>query len=109
MQLVVIIIGLKQTWHSDITEQFEDENEISFIDEGTVLPTLLKYWKHIHKIEKSIDSSTIIDDICYSTNSKLLDLLNFPALFAQFYYRKPVYTKPRQRTGRHPSDKSYLK
>jgi ligand-binding SRPBCC domain-containing protein len=85
------ILGVRQKWISLITSQHSDENEIYFIDEGVLLPKPLKYWKHKHIIEKSIDSSIIIDDICYKSGSIFVDFLMFPALFLQFYYRKPVY------------------
>jgi ligand-binding SRPBCC domain-containing protein len=91
VHIEVKILWMKQKWISLITEQQSNENEIFFIDEGVLLPKPLKYWKHKHIIEKSIDSSIIIDDICYSTNNILLDFLLFPALFLQFYFRKPVY------------------
>ncbi len=85
------ILGFKQKWVSLITSQHSDENEVYFIDEGVLLPKPLKYWKHMHKIEKSIDSSIIIDDICYKSGSIFVDLLLFPAFYLQFFYRKPVY------------------
>lgn len=85
------ILGIRQQWISLITSQHSDENEIYFIDEGVLLPKPLKYWKHKHIIEKSIDSSIIIDDICYRSGSKFVDFLMFPALFLQFFYRKPIY------------------
>jgi ligand-binding SRPBCC domain-containing protein len=91
VHIEVTILWMKQKWISLITEQQSNENGIYFIDEGVLLPKPLKYWKHKHIIEKSIDSSIIIDDICYSTNNILLDFLLFPALFLQFYFRKPVY------------------
>lgn len=91
VHIEVKILWMKQKWISLITEQQSNENEIYFIDEGVLLPKPLKYWKHKHIIEKSIDSSIIIDDICYNTNNILLDFLLFPALFLQFYFRKPVY------------------
>lgn len=85
------IIGMKKTWISEITGNGENSEEIYFVDEGKVLPSPLRYWKHRHVIQKSIDSSLIIDDISYSTNSKILDFLMFPLIFSQFYIRKPVY------------------
>lgn len=91
VQVEIRFLGLKQNWTSLITELVQNENEIYFIDEGTVLPKPLKYWKHKHIIEKSVDSSIIIDDITYKTGSFLMDLLLFPVFFAQFFYRKPVY------------------
>ncbi len=85
------ILGFKQKWIALVTSQGEDEKEIFFIDEGVLLPKPLKYWKHTHKIENSIDSSIIIDDICYKSGNKIVDFLLFPAFFIQFYFRKPVY------------------
>lgn len=85
------ILGIKQKWISLITDQNTGDKEIYFTDEGVLLPKPLKYWKHKHIIEKSIDSSIIIDDICYSSGSKIIDFIIFPALFLQFFYRKPVY------------------
>lgn len=86
-------LGFKSKWISLITDNYTGEDNAYFTDEGILLPKPLKYWKHNHIIEKSIDSSIIIDDICYETGNKFIDLLIFPALFAQFYYRKPVYKK----------------
>ncbi len=91
IHIEVKILWIKQKWISLITEQYSNEKEIYFIDEGVLLPKPLKYWKHKHIIEKSIDSSIIIDDICYNTNNILLDFLLFPALLLQFFFRKPVY------------------
>ena len=91
VHIEVKLLWMKQKWISLITEQQSNENKIYFIDEGVLLPKPLKYWKHKHIIDKSIDSSIIIDDICYNTNNILLDFLLFPALFLQFYFRKPVY------------------
>lgn len=85
------ILGLKQNWISMITESGKNESEIYFTDKGTILPKPIKYWEHRHIIQKFIDSSIIIDDICYRTNSKILDYLLFLLIFIQFYYRKPVY------------------
>lgn len=87
----VNIFGFKRKWISVITENNSGDSEIYFIDEGILLPKPLKYWKHIHKIEKSIDSSIIIDDICYKSGNLFVDFLLFPALFMQFFFRKPVY------------------
>lgn len=91
VEILLNFFGVKQHWHSVITEDFKNEDSIGFIDEGVILPWPLKTWRHIHKIEKSIENSIIIDDISYNTGNKLLNFLLFPAFFLQFYYRKPVY------------------
>ena len=91
IHVVINFPGIKKEWISEITENAENSNEKYFVDEGKVLPKPLRYWKHRHVIQKSIDSSVIIDDISYSTKSKILDFMLFPLIFLQFFYRKPVY------------------
>lgn len=93
VDISVNMFGIKNHWISEITEHKITESEAYFIDEGKKLPSPLKIWKHLHKIEKSIDSSIIIDDITYVTTSKIMDFLLFPVIFSMFYYRKPIYKK----------------
>ena len=85
------VLGLKQEWISEITERIENTSECYFVDEGTLLPKPLEYWQHRHIIKKSIDSSIIIDDICYKSGNILVEFLLFPAFFMQFFLRKHVY------------------
>lgn len=83
----------KQSWVSKITDSKETENEYYFIDEGVVLPTGFKYWRHKH-ILKSIDGQTeIIDEVEYKSNNSILTLLLKPILLSQFFYRKPIYKR----------------
>lgn len=89
--LDVGIFWLKQHWHAVIVEDFENEEMIYFTDTGRILPKPLTYWKHKHIIEKCVDSSKIIDDICYETGNKLIDFMLFPFILLQFFYRKPIY------------------
>jgi ligand-binding SRPBCC domain-containing protein len=83
--------GWKQEWKALIIEKTETNNEIYFIDEGLQLPRPLKKWRHKHIIAKFIDSSIIIDNIAYSTNSIFLDILLYPVMYLQFFLRKGVY------------------
>ncbi len=87
------ILGSKQKWISKITDNYSGYDCKYFIDEGLLLPNPLKYWKHKHIIENCVDSSVIIDDICYKTGNIFMDFLIFPAFFLQFLYRKPVYKR----------------
>lgn len=84
-------LGWRQKWKALITDNGEDENEIYFVDEGLQLPKPLKKWHHKHEIRKFIDSSIIIDNIMFSSGNILIDLMLYPLLFIQFYYRKRVY------------------
>lgn len=83
----------KQLWESVITEKNEDENEIYFVDEGVKLPFFLKKWRHKHRIIRDGDATQIIDDIEFETPFKPFDMLFYPIMYLQFWYRKPIYRK----------------
>jgi ligand-binding SRPBCC domain-containing protein len=81
-------------WVSHITELYESEDEIYFVDIGVIIPAPLKSWKHIHRVERTGDKTcAVIDDINYSTGFKMLDLLIYPALKFMFLLRCPVYKR----------------
>lgn len=85
---------LKQQWISIITNDFDDETQCGFIDEGKVIPPPLRYWHHTHRIVKiSEDESEIQDDIQFTTGFKILDALVYPVLYLQFAVRPPAYRK----------------
>jgi ligand-binding SRPBCC domain-containing protein len=69
------------------------EAEAWFTDEGQELPPSLRGWRHRHLVAKRGTQATIHDIIDYRTGSRLLDLLLYPFLWAQFAYRKPVYRR----------------
>ena len=65
-----------------------------FVDEGQRLPPPLRYWRHRHLIEPDPDGgSVIVDALEYRTASQLLDRLLYPAMWAQFAWRKPIYRR----------------
>ena len=65
-----------------------------FIDEGQELPPPLRYWRHRHLIEPGpAGGSVIVDALEYRTASPLLDALLYPAMWAQFAWRKPIYRR----------------
>lgn len=83
-----------QRWVSHITEFYEDEDEIYFIDVGAIIPAPLTQWKHIHRIERTgKNKCNVIDDIEYSTGNKITDKLIYPALLAMFLLRRPIYIR----------------
>ncbi len=92
LELNFFIVQLR--WVSQITESFQADTESYFVDEGTVLPFFLKYWKHKHRIVKNEPSgSIIIDEIEFRTPTVLTDYIFYPILYLQFLYRKPIYQK----------------
>lgn len=86
--------GLKNyRWTSLIVEESITEEEAYFIDEGQVLPPPLRLWRHKHLVSAAGAGAMIHDIITYSTGNKLLDVLLYPVMVAQFSLRKPVYKK----------------
>jgi ligand-binding SRPBCC domain-containing protein len=82
-----------QKWVSVITHSQTSNDRFEFIDEGKFVPFPLRYWRHLHIVEKRPRGVAIVDSIEYATPFKLLDLLIYPVLFLQFYYRKSAYAK----------------
>lgn len=94
VHLKIKTLGREQTWVSHITDFEHNSQEIYFIDRGHILPPPLAYWKHKHRIiKRTLDKSTIVDEIEFKTHSKILDSGLFPILYTQFRLRKPVYQK----------------
>jgi ligand-binding SRPBCC domain-containing protein len=65
-----------------------------FIDEGQLLPPPLRYWRHRHLMQPGPNGGCIIvDDLEYRTASKVLDIVLYPAMWAQFVWRRPIYRR----------------
>ena len=65
-----------------------------FVDEGQVLPPPLHFWRHRHLIQPGPNGgSVIVDALEYRTASRLLDALIYPAMWAQFAWRRPIYRR----------------
>ncbi len=65
-----------------------------FVDEGQTLPAPLRQWRHRHLIEPAPGGgSSIVEDITFSTGRRWLDCLLYPAMWAQFRLRGPVYQR----------------
>ena len=70
------------------------DGTLFFVDEGQRLPPPLRYWRHRHLIQPGPGgSSIIVDALEYRTASPLLDALLYPAMWAQFAWRKPIYRR----------------
>lgn len=93
VSLELNFIFFKQTWTSIITSDRTDEQEFFFVDEGKKLPFFLRFWKHKHRVIREESGSTIVDEINFSARLKILSPLLYPVLYAQFWYRKPIYKK----------------
>lgn len=93
VSLELNFIFFKQKWTSDITEDFTDDKEFYFIDQGSQLPFFLKKWIHKHRVISTDKGSLIRDEIDFEGPNGLLTTLLYPALWAQFLYRKPIYRR----------------
>ncbi len=86
---------LRQRWTSLITEHgTAPDGTYFFVDEGRQLPAPLRYWQHRHLMQPAPDGGCyIIEDLTYRTGSGLLDRLLWPAVWAQFAWRRPIYRR----------------
>ncbi|MBH8558733.1 SRPBCC family protein [Hymenobacter negativus] len=65
-----------------------------FVDEGQILPPPLRFWRHRHLIQPGPKGgSVIVDALEYRTASRLLDVVIYPAMWAQFAWRRPIYRR----------------
>lgn len=78
-------------WRSNITEREEGSEVSHFVDEGEILPMGLRYWRHKHWVKQRGNDVEIVDDITYEASNKVISILLYPALYMQFYMRKPKY------------------
>lgn len=94
VHLLIQSLFVRNKWISKITTSEFNDQVFYFIDEGIEIPPPLKNWKHVHRVEKiSENSCYVIDDITYSTGSKVLDVAIFPFLFGMFKFRQPIYRR----------------
>jgi len=93
VELELSFLLFKQKWVSLITEDKTTENEFYFIDEGIELPFFLGKWRHKHCIISQGLGSLIRDEIEFTGPYFWLTPVLFPALWIQFWYRKPIYRK----------------
>ena len=82
-------------WTSLIVDDGQQpDGTLFFVDEGQQLPPPLRYWRHRHLIQPGpAGGSIIVDDLEYRTATPLLDALLYPAMWAQFAWRKPIYRR----------------
>lgn len=82
----------KEFWQSTIIDFKETETEIYFIDQGTILPSFLSHWNHLHRIKKSDEHHCVISDEI-TMNCKYAWQIPFiyTGTYFQMFYRKSVY------------------
>ncbi|SHI46789.1 Ligand-binding SRPBCC domain-containing protein [Hymenobacter daecheongensis DSM 21074] len=95
VEIELFIGPLTQRWTSLITDHGQrPDGTLYFVDEGQQLPAPLRFWRHRHLIEPGPQgSSVIVDAIEFRTASPMLNALLYPAMWAQFAWRKPIYRR----------------
>jgi ligand-binding SRPBCC domain-containing protein len=94
VHLEVKFFGLiRQEWYNRITAVELTDTQCAFVDEGERLPAPLRGWRHHHIIRQGSQGTEIVDDITYHASNGLLSLLMLPAVYLQFWIRKPVYRR----------------
>jgi ligand-binding SRPBCC domain-containing protein len=84
----------KEFWQSTIIDFKETETEIYFIDQGTILPSFLSQWKHIHRIKQCDNESSIIsDEISMMCKHAWQVPFIYPGTYFQMMYRKNIYKR----------------
>ena len=93
IELDVLVQRLR--WTSLITDAGQQpDGTLFFVDEGQTLPPPLRYWRHRHLVQPGpAGGSVIVDALEYRTASRLLDVVLYPAMWAQFAWRRPIYRR----------------
>lgn len=91
VELEAKFLFIKQYWLAEIIEAKESNDEIYFVDTGLKTPFPIKHWTHKHRIIKQSKSSVIIDDITFKTSNFIFDMILYPVIYIQFYWRKHIY------------------
>ena len=86
-------LPLAGEWVSEITEHGSSLDSWYFIDEGRKLPFPLSGWRHKHILHRAGDSTTIEDNMNFSTGSLITDLLFYPVLYLSFLPRVWQYKR----------------
>lgn len=86
------LFPMKASWYSDIVDHGSNSQMAHFVDEGTLLPPGLRYWRHKHIVERlSETESLIVDQIEYRGIGILGTILMYLPLWFTFLLRKPIY------------------
>ena len=91
--IVHLKLPLAGEWISEITENGASADTWYFIDEGRKLPFPLKKWRHKHILHRAGNSTTIEDNMNFSTGNIIFDLLFYPVLYLSFLPRVWQYKK----------------
>ncbi len=79
-------------WQSIVTEQVVGPEACWFVDEGTILPLGMTYFRHKHHlIASSPTTTTICEDITLAGGNWLITMVNYLGFLGQMQMRGSVY------------------
>jgi len=94
VQMKIGVGVLSKIWISEIVSREKTRDKMEFIDVGRQLPPPLKKWRHRHVVKRERDGSTsIIDDIQFTSGWKMIDYGIYPVLKFMFSKRTRAYRK----------------
>jgi ligand-binding SRPBCC domain-containing protein len=81
-------------WESIVTEQFITDTACWFIDQGSILPLGLSYFRHRHLLTATgPNQTTIAEEITLAGNNWFTTQINLIGFKGQMQARGPIYTK----------------
>lgn len=94
IHIKVWFLGLfRQEWKNYVSEYSPSPTQSFFVDEGQVMPGVLRAWRHKHIVQQKGNHVEIVDDIHFRAPFLVLGWMMYPVLWFQFYYRKPIYRR----------------
>ncbi|MBM3400343.1 MAG: hypothetical protein FJY15_07255 [Bacteroidetes bacterium] len=80
-------------WTGTITQVCSRNRFWCFVDEGHILPSGLKKWKHIHAVVRKNNQTLIYDRVYFSGKNRFFTIFWVPAVWFMLFIRKPRYRK----------------
>ena len=93
MRMRVESLFTSTLWTGGITQFCSKKQFWCFIDEGHILPTGLKSWKHIHAVVRKNNETLIYDRVYFSGKNRFFTVFWYPAILLMLGIRKPRYRK----------------
>jgi ligand-binding SRPBCC domain-containing protein len=93
VELSLDFIFFKWDWSSLITESEKSEAGLTFVDEGTILPPFLSYWRHTHIVGTEKNTCFIRDEIQFEAGKYWPSFLVLFMVWIQMAPRKFLYRK----------------
>lgn len=75
----------------EIIDHGIDDNKAFFIDQGKLLPKIMKTWRHEHTMSNKKFHTEIEDHITFKASNMIIGFILYPLIWADMYGRKRKY------------------